>query len=240
MMDNIKLAIYEAEMINEITEHEKEVLLEMVNIMESDDSYFTEGVGVSAMLTVASYVGAGLTAAALFSVLVCKLIGRMKLNDKIKASTELTEINNSIKETSKKLSAAKIELNKIISEYKSEIGDAMDRSDFYGSKSIRSKELVNVKYNDTTHSYDPVYMPVYKQNYQYDRQKSADEARKAAEMRQTLHKYMKVKDSINKEVKNLKQLKKRFYSVVRNNTSDTEAVSIMTELDKITRSLETF
>ena len=231
--DRTRLSIFESFETKQISESEKDFLLEAVLQREIEEALIEEASmdQMAAMTKVAAVSAGAVAASAAIIALIAKVVGMLKVKDKIKASTELTGISNDIKKCNTKLKQARAELAAIISEYRTDIYDADNRAAFYGSR-------VTVSNYSTVDAYGNVnYGHQYASNPQYDKEKSEREKKKAEKLRKTVNKYIVKRDELKSELKHLKELKSKFMAVVRNNTTAEECASIRSELDKIMASI---
>lgn len=229
----IKLSIYERFSDNEITESEKDALLNKIYRRECAEA-ITEAVAmstISIMANIAGIAACGVAAASAMVLLVAKVISMVKVKDKIKGSEELTKINNDIKKCADALKRNRSELQQIISEYRTEMHDATTRSNFYGSRVTASTSSVAINGQMTT-------MTSIQGNPQYDKEKSQKEALKAEKIQKIVDKYIKKRDEVKEQISELKKLKSRFLSVVRSNLTPEEMESVRTELDRIMKQID--
>lgn len=231
---NVKLSIYEKFDNNEISESEKDTLLEAIQNREFVEAY-TEKVSMDTVSTMAKVVGiaaSGVAVAGAMIALIAKVVSMLRVKDKIKGSEELTKINNDLKKCLTSLKESKFELNKIIVEYSTEISDAESRSDFYGSRITthtsygRTEDGKSVTVHNT------------ELNPQYDKKKATEEKENAEKLRQIVSKYIKKRDELRGQISELKALKSRFMSVVRTNLTPEETEKVRKELDGIMESLD--
>lgn len=228
--DTLKLEIYERHNSGYITESEKDQLMEAVLMKEINDSVMMEAAALDmAVMTKVLGIAAGAVAAAgAMVILVMKVISSLRVRDKIKASTELTAVNNDIKACNSKLKTLRAEIQDTINEYRREAYDAETRADFYGNRIAR---VTSTQYNYSTGSVDTVTN--YSYNQQYDPHKADKERKKSAKYQALVQKYIAKRDELNQEITKLKHLKSRFLAVVRNNMEETEYQSIRDELDRL-------
>lgn len=228
--NQVKLEIYEQCNSGMISEKEKNALLEAVAIKEINEEIVTEAamLDMAAMAKVMGLAAGGVAAASAIILLIMKVASILRTKDKIKASSELTAINNDIKKCSTKLKQLRSEIQSTINEYRTEIFDAETRADFYGSRIVTQTSF---QYNYNTGYTDPVSTTQY--NHQYDKKKSEKERKNAERLRKVVQKYIAKRDELSKEITNLKHLKSRFLAVVRNNMGPDEYENIRAELDKI-------
>lgn len=233
--NKVKVDIYEQCNEGNITEEEKQALLEAVMIKEINEGLMMEAVALdmAAMAKVVGLTAGGVAAAGAITLLIMKVASMLKTRDKIKASTELTAVNNDIKKCKTSLAKLHQDLSATIRAYNREVNDANQRADFYGSRTIAQNSM---QYNYSTGQSDVVR--TWQHNPQYDSAKAAEEKQKAATINKLVKEYMQKRDAVNKELVNLRHLKSKFMAVVRNNLEATEYQSIRDELDRIMANIE--
>lgn len=225
--DSVRLSIYEKYNNNEITESQKDELLEYIQEKEMDEAYM-EMVSMNAIASMAAFSGAAaaaVVAAGAMIALVTKVIPRVKANKKIDDSKELTKIRNDIKKCMTSLKASKNELNKIINRYSNAIGAHKTRAKYYGKKHQFSPSLY-------LGSEFILGARVHK-NYDYDKNKSLDELDNAKKLKEIRKKYIDKKNEIKEQIKTLKKLESGFISIINNNMSQEETEKIRAALDKV-------
>lgn len=232
-LSKTRLSIFESFENNQITEDEKNALLEAVLQREIKDALIEEASmdQMASMAKVAAIAAGAVAASTAIIGLVVKVASMLKVKDKIKASSELTNISNDIKKCNTQLKHARAELNSIINEYRVDIYDAENRASFYGSR------VTVTNYSTVDYQGNVNYGHQYANNPQYDKDKAEREKKKADKIRKTVNKYIAKRDELQKELKHLKELKSKFMAVVRNNTTAEECESIRAELDKIMASI---
>lgn len=225
-INQIRLDIYESCKDGEITESQRDYLLEKTYVKEMQDFIMEKesNQAVSSMTKNAAIVSAAIAASIGLIAVANKFRSLFGVKSKIKNSKELTDINNNIKKCSDSLKKSYKELCDIIKQYQTDIHDSYRRSRFYGNR-VTSNVHYDYINNQTIASTQI--------NPLYDREKSEEERKKAENLEKTKSKYDEQLKKINEQIRELKNLQRRFLSLVRKNAPIETYEEISNDVSKI-------